>query len=80
LRLEQLCKRLRGIGEFVRVHRQAPLDPDVLVQRYSEMIGIVTGPPSRFRLSFLSMIDAVFGEKVAAEVDARIPRVRQRRN
>jgi len=79
-----MMKTARGetpdIEATIDIHRQAPLDPDVLVQRYSEMIGIVTGPPSRFRLSFLSMIDAVFGEKVAAEVDARIPRARQRRN
>jgi hypothetical protein len=79
-----MMKTARGetpdLEATIDIHRQAPLDPDVLIQRYSEMIGIVTGPPSRFRLSFLGMIDAVFGEHVAAEVDTKIPRARQRRN
>ncbi len=75
-----MMKTARGetpdIEAIIDIHRREPLDPDILIQRYSEMAGIVTGPPSRFRLNFLSMIEAVFGEKVAEELDAKVPRVK----
>jgi hypothetical protein len=75
-----LMKAVRGetpdIEAIVDIHRREPLDPGILIQRYLEMTGIVTGPPSRFRLSFLSMIEAVFGAEAAENVDGKIPRVK----
>jgi hypothetical protein len=59
---------------IVDVHRHKALDLEVLVERYPEMMPM--GPPSRFRLRFLAMIAAVFGEAIAEETEGRLPRAR----
>jgi len=75
-----MMKTARGetpdLEAIVDIHRRELLDPEILVQRYLEMIGIVTGPPSRFRLSFLSTIEAVFGGETAEKIDAKLPRLK----
>jgi hypothetical protein len=70
-----LMKAARGetpdLDAIVDIHRREPLQLGTLLQRYSELVPI--GPPSRFRLKFLAMIAAVFGENVAEEVEIRLP-------
>jgi hypothetical protein len=71
-----LMKAARGeapdLDAIVDIHRHEPLQLETLIQRFPEMMPM--GPPSRFRMNFLAMIAAVFGEPVADEVDARLPR------
>jgi len=70
-----MMKTARGetpdIEAILDIHAQQPLELDVLIQRYPEMMPM--GPPSRFRLRFLAMIAAVFGEPVAEDVERQLP-------
>ncbi len=54
------------------VHREQPLDLQTLIERYHETKDVVTGPPARFRRSFLALIARLFGEDVAEELENRL--------
>jgi hypothetical protein len=73
-----LMKAARGetpdLEAIVDIHRHQALELDVLIERYPEMMPI--GPRSRFRLRFLAMIAAVWGEAAAEDVERRLPRVK----
>jgi hypothetical protein len=73
-----MMKTARGetpdVEAILDIHAQQPLELNVLMQRYPEMMPM--GPPSRFRLRFLNMIAAVFGEPVAEDIEKQIPLVK----
>lgn len=75
-----MMKTARGetpdIEAIIDIHKSEPLDPDVLIARYLSMEPDIIGRKSSFRLNFLAMIDAVFGQDVAEEVKAKLPAVK----
>jgi hypothetical protein len=70
-----MMKAARGeaadLDAILDMHRDQPLDLRILVERFAEMVPV--GPPERFRLRFLSMVAAVFGESAADEIEKRLP-------
>jgi len=63
-----LMKISRGVEHDMEaieaVHRQAPLDLDILVTRYVEEMGAVIIDPIRLRGQFLSMIERLFPDEL----------------
>lgn len=56
------------------VHRVRALDLETLVARYYATRTQVTGSPAAFRLSFLALVDRLFGAEVAMLIEARLAR------
>jgi hypothetical protein len=54
------------------VHRVRALDLETLVARYYDTRTQITGSPSAFQLSFLALIDRLFGAYVARKTEARL--------
>lgn len=71
-----LMKVARGLTHDLEavedVHNARPLDLEILVARYYETLTQVTGSLEDFKLSFLSLVDRLFGRVVAARVEARL--------
>jgi len=64
------------------IHRQSPLDLDVLVKRYMEEMGAVVIAPKHLRGSFLTMIERLFPSELAGvteEIASRRPKPSRRR-
>ena len=75
-----LMKVLRGdeqdLETITAMHRQSPLDQDLLIKRYREEMGATVIDPARLRSQFLVMIERLFPG--AAEAVARTLRRRPR--
>ncbi len=69
-----IMKTTRGYTDDLQavelVHKRTPLDLEKLIERYKETW--VTGPRSSFRLSFLALVERLYGKRVAAKVEARL--------
>ena len=75
-----LMKVARGEGHDLAavedMHRLRPLDLEVLIRRYWETLTQVTGSLRDFRLSFLVLVERLYGLARAGEVEARLDRTR----
>jgi hypothetical protein len=71
-----LMKVARGEGHDLAavadMHRLHAFELDRLVERYWETLTQVTGSPEEFRLSFLTLIELLFGAAPADGVEARL--------
>lgn len=56
------------------MHRDAALDLNTLVDRYRETLTQLTEPEGMFRWKFLNLIERLFGEERASEVERRLRR------
>jgi hypothetical protein len=69
-----IMKTTRGYEDDMQaleqVHKRSPFDLEKLVERYRETW--VTGPRSSFRLSFVALVERLFGEKDAVRVAERL--------
>lgn len=54
------------------IHARSPLDLETLVQRYHGACTQVTGSQADFRLNFLALVERLFGEHVALQVQHRL--------
>lgn len=53
------------------LHRVLPLDLETLLQRLPEMLRTVTGPPERYRTSFLVLVERLWGTQQAEALEAK---------
>lgn len=71
-----LMKVARGLTHDLEavqgIHRVHPLDLETLIERYYDTLTQVMGPVENFTLSFLSLVDRLFGAAVAGEIEQRL--------
>ena len=56
------------------VHARSPFDLETLIERYYDTRTQVTGLEGAFTLSFLSLVDRLFGPELAGKVERRLER------
>jgi hypothetical protein len=64
--------------QLAQLHEAAPLDHAVLVSRFRELMDGFVGDPAEPWWSFRHFVQETWGEIMAAEVDAPIPRASDR--
>ena len=72
-----LMKVVRGYEHDIQViaemHQASPLDMATLTQRYKTEMTHVIGRPAVLRLSFLLMIQTLFGTEAAKQIEDKLP-------
>ena len=73
-----LMKVARGLGHDLEaledVHARTPFDLETLIERYYDTRTQVIGPEVALTLSFLSLVDRLFGAELATKVEERLER------
>ena len=71
-----LMKVVRGYEHDIQViaqmHLSSPLDKAILIHRYKQEMTHVIGQPEVLRLSFLLMMQTLFGEDVAQRIELEL--------
>lgn len=60
------------IDASAEVHRIHRLSKDILFERFTQEMNHVIGDPARLRLNFLFAVEAIFGESIADDFEARL--------
>ena len=65
-----LMKAVRGLEHdfeaLATLHRQSPLDSDLLARRFRDEMGHAMGDPARLRGNFLALVERLFPDRVDA--------------